>query len=913
MKIIILEEEKSQQILVIKNDKLEIYDIVEETNHSNDFKIEETEKSFKHRFILEYKVYGSIITAEKIPTKRYKFDIIVLLIDYAKLVFLYFDKKYLNFKIICLYNFEIDLPPLSYGKDFLLNSKNNFFLNLTYSKTYESLIFSCYEKIIIILKLKSILNTENLEVNSNDHNIYVNFNDQQVNAYHESLIQKNSSSNIILHNNPHDCNKEKYNKNCILDLDYINNPKEFNYENLPKRKTSFNENSISHKKTSYDKSSLIKELNSSESKTFVSKTNHIQSSDFITNTNSNLNLNSNEISDYYSESLNGFFLFDPSIILDFGGINNESFSSSFLSSRNNPNSNLKSKDSNTSNLISSNVKRIIKFYPYNKNNEAIDFNNYVKCENPEENIQMFLLYEELSTPVSTENANLQQSNNSFFISKINLAFISVSKLNRKIDNFQIVYEDLNQNSYDLLWISNKKIVFIFSPYALQMINISNWEKKHIYNVLLNTVEPIQNLLYYSNLSSKSNNNINKNVFEEKGFVNLNLDLRGGAVLPISDSQFIFTTSKGGLFVFTVIDIVKQTNLNTSIIDNMNNYFYNFKIEQIKIKEKNEYLQYIGAPYNTLLLPHKEVFFLSSLFADAILINFQGAKYSITDRLISLAPIHHFHSYFDRFHTKFFLTSGIDKETYIGFLYKNFFFEITKMIALDEINYIKSLSLFPDKNTQFIIAHLKRGELLIYEVKNNNEINNISEKINFLGSKIHGIASGLNIIGNFAFKNEIKFIKADILTLLNYEKYLNKNPEINFLGVNPIIQKLGGNNLNNPNVPKCSSQNAFYNEYILFVFENALQIFNKQFALIITIRLEDIITSSFKGDNLFQMKNYLEGNAEKEIIKDAFVYFDLVIVTTFNGNSFLLKFGFSNQIDIEFNISNINENNQSKNF
>jgi uncharacterized protein YdeI (BOF family) len=464
--------------------------------------------------------------------------------------------------------------------------------------------------------------------------------------------------------------------------------------------------------------------------------------------------------------------------------------------------------------------------------------------------------------------------------------------------------------------------------------MSNCGNKQIYSILINTIEPIQNENYYTFLNSKQinangkfpqNNQqnkaliVSKSVFEDKNFINLNLDLRGGAVLPISDSQFIFTSSKGGLYVFTVFEINQQINSNSNLpnliynnMSNNTNTVYSFKIEQIKIKEKNEYLQFIGAPYNTLLLPHKEVFFLSSPFADSILINFLGAKYIITDRITSLAPIHNFHSYFDRLHTKYFLTCGIDKESYMGFLYKNFFFEITKMIALDDINYIKSISLFPEKNTQYIVTQLKRGELLIYEVKSITEIIDISEKINFLGGNIHTIAAGLNIPGNFALKSEIKFLKAEILTLFNFEKYLNKNPEINILGVNPLIQKFGANNGNYSNdLSKSNLQNSLVNEFILFVYDNALQIFNKQFGLITTIRLEDIMNSGFKDHNLNEMKNVLEGNVEKEIIKDAFIFYDQIVIYTFSGKVFLIKFGYANHFDIDFHIQN--SNNQSKFF
>jgi len=906
--------------LAVKNDRFEIYDIIQEIGQVSDFKIEDSEKNFKHRIILEYKIYGNIITAEKIPTKKYKYDIIVLLVDYAKLVFLYFDKINLNFKLICLYNFEIDFPPLSYGKDFLYNTKENFYLNLVYSKTSESLIFSFFEKNLVILKLRSILNFEENEIPYNITN-------------KENTINNNENLNGSINTR-----KIQNGNSSILDLDYINknpcfidNLDDNNLLNYPNRKYSFNEN-IQLNKRNYE---TIKE------KFGENKNNILRNGQSLNNIKSNIshhinninNPNAHENVDYYAESINGFYLFEPSIILDFGGMNYEIFSNSIndlgpSANKLNKNGNNRKENLNV-NSKHPRVKRIIKFYPFNKNNEVLDFNNYIKCENTSDNIQMLLLYEEFSSPIQTENPNIIQNNIQFVINKINIAYISISKLNRDIENFQVIYEDLNQNSYDLMWIPNKKIIFIFSPYTIQIINLFNWENKQIYSVIINSIEAVQNANYYSSLNFKhsnlnSNNTNNphiifnsntdeKIVFEDKNFINLNIDLRGGAFLCISDFQFLFTTSKGGLYVFTAFEmnsnIPNQNYINQNNHNNFINNFYSFKIEQIKIKDKNEYLQYIGAPYNTLLLPHKEVFFLSSPFADSILINFQGSKYILSDRIISLAPIHHFHSYFDRYHTKYYITSGIDKETYLGFLYKNFFFEITRMISLDDINYIKTINFHPEKHTQYIIAHFKKGEVIIYEVKSNIEINNFSEKINFLGSKIHSLNSGLHMSGNYSFKPEIKFLKAETLILMNYENYLNKNPEINILS-NSIMQKFGGNG-NNANLNKINIQNGLFNDFILFVFEDSLQIFNKQFGLIITIRIEDIIITSFKIDNLDDMKNHIDGTPEKEMIKDAFVYYDKVIIYTFSGKVLLIKFGFANNFDIDYNIRNSKDLNESK--
>ncbi len=906
--------------MAVKNDRFEIYDIIQEIGQVSDFKIEDSEKNFKHRIILEYKIYGNIITAEKIPTKKYKYDIIVLLVDYAKLVFLYFDKINLNFKLICLYNFEIDFPPLSYGKDFLYNTKENFYLNLVYSKTSESLIFSFFEKNLVILKLRSILNFEENEIPYNITN-------------KENTINNNENLNGSINTR-----KIQNGNSSILDLDYINknpcfidNLDDNNLLNYPNRKYSFNEN-IQLNKRNYE---TIKE------KFGENKNNILRNGQSLNNIKSNIshhinninNPNAHENVDYYAESINGFYLFEPSIILDFGGMNYEIFSNSIndlgpSANKLNKNGNNRKENLNV-NSKHPRVKRIIKFYPFNKNNEVLDFNNYIKCENTSDNIQMLLLYEEFSSPIQTENPNIIQNNIQFVINKINIAYISISKLNRDIENFQVIYEDLNQNSYDLMWIPNKKIIFIFSPYTIQIINLFNWENKQIYSVIINSIEAVQNANYYSSLNFKhsnlnSNNTNNphiifnsntdeKIVFEDKNFINLNIDLRGGAFLCISDFQFLFTTSKGGLYVFTAFEmnsnIPNQNYINQNNHNNFINNFYSFKIEQIKIKDKNEYLQYIGAPYNTLLLPHKEVFFLSSPFADSILINFQGSKYILSDRIISLAPIHHFHSYFDRYHTKYYITSGIDKETYLGFLYKNFFFEITRMISLDDINYIKTINFHPEKHTQYIIAHFKKGEVIIYEVKSNIEINNFSEKINFLGSKIHSLNSGLHMSGNYSFKPEIKFLKAETLILMNYENYLNKNPEINILS-NSIMQKFGGNG-NNANLNKINIQNGLFNDFILFVFEDSLQIFNKQFGLIITIRIEDIIITSFKIDNLDDMKNHIDGTPEKEMIKDAFVYYDKVIIYTFSGKVLLIKFGFANNFDIDYNIRNSKDLNESK--
>lgn len=978
--------------MAIKNDRLEIYDII---HQSCLLKNDDSERNFTHRFILDYKVYGNIVTAEKIPTKKYRLDIIVLLIDYAKLVFLYYDKKYFNFKIVCMYNFEIDLPPLSYGKNYLENSKNNLFINLIYSKTYETLILSCYEKNLIIFKLKSFLNHEkNIEDIFNNNNQITSNN----NTIEENTI--NSSSNFL---NKHlSFNLQDREEQKLLDLDYekeekISENSTFEDLNCNSNLGNIRESLNMNRENILVKSSSKKNFEKNIGNYSNNKSGGIQAKKNSQDVNINFsNSKHSEYVDNYIESFDGELLFEPSIIIDLGGLNydmsnitlgqvnlknqaninnnatlatpsrlnnkkiNESGNRENLLNINSQstnanitmNTNSKFYTGNNSFGSNPNVKRIIKFQPFNKDNEFLDFQNLIKCENPAENIQLLVLYEEYNNQQQQqlETANISQNNNLFFISKINLAYVSINKLTRNLDCLDIIFEGLNPNSYDLLWISRKKCAIIFSAYMIQFITFSSSECINIYNICLNTLELSQNKFYYSNLenvftikqavnpatnTSMFQSYLKKNIFEDKNFANLNIDLRGGATFVISDNQLIFTSSNGGLFVFTILEEINQAqnqnfyfqnNFNMNSMSNSQDYNlvinYSFKIEQIKIKEKNDILSFIGSPYNTLLLPHKEVFFLSSLFSDAILINFQGSKYTVTDRIINLAPIHHFNCYFDRNHTKYFMTHGYDRETYMTFLYKNFFFEYSKVIPIEDINYLKAVNFFPEKYTQFIVAHFKRGEILIYEIKNNSEMNNISDKINFYGSTLHKANSNLGSLDNKpqGFKVEIKFIKCEMLTLINYEKYLNKNPEINI--VMSSINKFG--NMNNSNSHLSHSQgqgktinsNFLFNEYIFLIFDSVIQIFNRQFLLILTIRLDDIILSSMANRSETDLKYYLDNRikqqeGDKEFIKDAYSYYDHLIIYSNKANIFIVKFGFLNQFDVEHNIQEMNEFNKSK--
>ena len=178
-----------------------------------------------------------------------------------------------------------------------------------------------------------------------------------------------------------------------------------------------------------------------------------------------------------------------------------------------------------------------------------------------------------------------------------------------------------------------------------------------------------------------------------------------------------------------------------------------------------------------------------------------------------------------------------------------------------------------------------------------EINNISENINFYGNK-----NNKNSNSNFLdFKNETKFLKCENLTIFNFNKYLNKNPEININIMN--IPNKSSNNINSK-----GNNNNIYNDYIVLFFDKLIQIFTKNFNLIFSITIEDLNISSTSDDllNIYSDNTIRKTDNEKEIIKEAFVYFEHLIVKSNKGNIYMIRFGFSEQIDIDYNLSDINQ-------
>ena len=124
--------------------------------------------------------------------------------------------------------------------------------------------------------------------------------------------------------------------------------------------------------------------------------------------------------------------------------------------------------------------------------------------------------------------------------------------------------------------------------------------------------------YFSGIQSSSADQ--ELVGNSGNYAHLNLDLRGGGFLPITNTQWIFTTSNGTIYVFSF----------------MNN-FANFKIDQIHTQMNNE-LTNLDAPYKFILMPSPGIFFLASYFSDALTIIYDDSNYLIGNKLINISKL-----------------------------------------------------------------------------------------------------------------------------------------------------------------------------------------------------------------------------------------------------------------------------------
>lgn len=424
------------------------------------------------------------------------------------------------------------------------------------------------------------------------------------------------------------------------------------------------------------------------------------------------------------------------------------------------------------------VSKIIKFYIFNKENENLDYHNQIFSFNENENIVMYVLYKESGfLTLENETSNNIVSNPNFYKSKINLGLVMINRRTHSLESFDVVFENLDQNSFSLFSIYSGKTIVVLAPYCVQIVNL---EQKICHNLILN---PIYVGVFHREYTLKNINTMRGDI----SHVNLSMDLRGGGYLVITNTQWVFTNSKGLLYVFS-----------------FENNLFNVKIDQIHLQKNNEMISSLEVPYKDIVMPFPGVFFLSSLFSDPLFVIYDGVNmnYCVGNVMTNLSPIINFVCVLDRFQTKFIFTSGYNKSGQINFYYDKLFYDINFATQeYQEISYLKSLNFKGEMHSKYLLVGFKNGKSLIYEIGKTFE--NISEKVSLYQNS--------RILNAIVLKIKIK-IKND--TKLCDDIDLNQN-----VNSDTIYSHL---------------------EVILIVYENYFQIFNQDMKLLTEIPLKDLI-------------------------------------------------------------------------
>ena len=348
--------------------------------------------------------------------------------------------------------------------------------------------------------------------------------------------------------------------------------------------------------------------------------------------------------------------------------------------------------------IKYNIYKIINIYFPNKNSEIFYFEN-PELEEPKDKketndkINIYILY------IESSSKNL---NNNFFRNKINLGLLSYNLKNNEYIDFKILFDDIDENAFDFTILEKGDIkentAIVFSAYNLQIINL---QKKISVNYITN--ENYYNLVFSKLYTDKDIYNINNK------FLNSGIDFRGGGYLVLNSNYFFFGDSKGTLFFIEFKDI------------------FNINFEQLKIENKEN--NNLGLPYNEILIPYGYIFFLSSPFGDAVLLNLDQEKhlYKISDKIINYSPIINFHLVNDDLNNdiKFVFTHGYGENSFISFSFRHFLYnqiERKSYEIFDDIDFMKTINYENNNYTKFLLCKLKSKKLIVFQNINNDLIN-----------------------------------------------------------------------------------------------------------------------------------------------------------------------------------------------
>ena len=457
--------------------------------------------------------------------------------------------------------------------------------------------------------------------------------------------------------------------------------------------------------------------------------------------------------------------------------------------------------------IKYNIYKIINVYIPNKNSEIFYFENPELDESDNkgethDKIHIYILYMESNSKFE-QNKNF----NSFIRNKINLGLLSYNLKNNEYIDFKILFAGVDENAFDFTILEKDDLkentAIIFSAYNLQIINL---RMKISVNYITN--ESYCNLIF-SNLYTESEKyHINNK------FINSNIDLRSGSYLVLYSNYFFFSDSQGKIF-FTEYKDISDINF-----------------EEIKIETKENNI--LGIPYNKILMPYGYIFFLSSPYGDAILLNFDQEKqnYKIKDKIISYSPIINFHLVNDDFNNdfKFVFTHGYGEKSFISFAYRHFLYnQIDRKSPeiYDDIDFMKAINYEDNNYTKFVLCKLKSRKLIIFQNINNN-LMNICNNIEF--------NKDLNIVnfGEIFINNDNDIISNEKFIVLIFET------EIKFYNNNfALISTFNNNNLD---------KDKFFNITNSRVGENLCLIYNQSEKRFFLMGLYDSKISLNNNDN-----------------------------------------------------------------
>ena len=505
-----------------------------------------------------------------------------------------------------------------------------------------------------------------------------------------------------------------------------------------------------------------------------------------------------------------------------------------------------------------NIYKIINIYIPNKNSELFyyEYNN----DYSNDKIYIYILYIESKSDINISEIKTEQNINfnSFMRNKINLGLLSYNLKSNEYIDFKILFSGLDENAFDFTVLDKINTAIIFSAYNLQIIDI---HKKMSLNYIINKD-------YYNLIFSK----LYIDNYKYKTFFNFfeSNDLRSGGHLVIDSEHFLFTDSQGKIFFVELNDI---NNIET------------IKFEQIVINNENKRL---NSPYNKIILPYGKIFFVSSFFSDALLLQCNQEKkcYEIKDRIVNYSPIINFHLVNDDLNNeiKFVFTHGYANNSFISFAYRNLLFYQIKRNSpeiLDNIDYMKTIN-NSDNYTVFVLCKLESKKLIIfrnmnnylYDISNQIEFNKDSNIINFgeiyINNEYNNNTNDKLIV--LIFETEIKFYNQNFALISSFNNNFNENKT----SINITNVKCGEN--------LCLIYNTQEKKYFLW------GLYNNQMP-----KSNNNINEILLGQNLYlrykQLTNYILDNNQNDLIElnmNSKMYLDKFIFLMVYRNKMLLE-------------------------